>query len=144
MTNLFAYGSLMCSDIMQDVSGLQLDRAQGTLAGYRRFCLKDEDYPAMVPDSGGSVSGVVYFDVTPPAWERLDRFEGDMYARQRVQVNTADGRVVDVATYILLPAFHDRLVRVDWDFDLFLSVGKTRFVRRYGGYRALSDSRTGR
>jgi gamma-glutamylcyclotransferase (GGCT)/AIG2-like uncharacterized protein YtfP len=137
MNPLFAYGSLMCDDIMQHVSGMPLAGAQGTLAGYRRFCLKGEDYPAMVPDPGGRVRGVIYLGLTPLAWDRLDRFEGEMYARQTVTVRLDDGRVMDAATYILRPTYRDRLEDTEWDYAAFLKVGKARFLRGYAGYQAL-------
>ena len=137
MDHLFAYGSLMCDDIMRHVSGLQLSGARGTLSGYRRFCLNGEDYPAMVPVADGRVRGVVYAGVDRTAWDRLDRFEGEMYARRIVTVRLDDGRALDAATYILQPQFQDRLGDAEWDYDAFLRDGKARFLRQYAGYRAL-------
>lgn len=127
----------MCDDIMNHVSGLQLTGAQGTIAGYRRMGLKGEDYPAMVAQTGGRVRGVVYGGLTPAAWDRLDRFEGEMYARRVVTVRMDDGRVLDTAAYILRPQFHDRLTDSEWDYAAFLKDGKARFLRQYAGYQAL-------
>ena len=127
----------MCDDIMQEVSGLQPDRNRGILSGYRRFCLKGEDYPAVVPDAAGRVDGVIYSNLTGMAWDRLDRFEGEMYDRRIVEVRTDDDRLLEAATYVLKAQYHDHLDPVEWDFRVFLKRGKARFLKQYSGYRAL-------
>ena len=136
MENLFAYGTLMCDDIMQEVSGLRLRNVPGTLAGYSRRCVKGEKYPALVPDENGSVEGVVYLNVPDSAWERLERFEGEMYARQVVGVELKDGARLRAETYVVKPNFLDHLDETDWDFARFLRNGKAGFQRHYRGYQS--------
>lgn len=137
MINLFAYGSLMCTDIMGDVSGCDLSHTVGVLNGYRRLVVRGEQYPGLVPADGGAVEGVVYRDVPPSAWERLDRFEGAMYVRQHVDVSLKGGSPLVADAYVVRPEFRDRLEDADWDFDEFLRNGKARFRRHYQGYRSL-------
>jgi len=79
MEHLFAYGTLMCDSIMREVSGFDLPAVPGTLKGYCRRSVKGELYPAIMPYRGGCVEGVIYRCVPGLAWERLDRFEGEMY-----------------------------------------------------------------
>lgn len=142
--HLFAYGTLMCEEIMNEVSGRRLSHAPGTLAGYRRYSVRGEHYPGIVPEEGAHVHGVVYWDVPPAAWERLDRFEGDMYARQRVEIHLADGGTLSAMTYVVRPAFVDHLDPSEWDFEDFLRHGKASFQNHYTGYRSLeSDDKTG-
>lgn len=137
MPNLFAYGTLMCEDIMQEVSGCTLSHEPATLKGYSRRCVKGEHYPAIVPDREGRVYGVVYRNVPDSAWERLDRFEGEMYARKLVQVEPGEGAILLAATYVVQPEFLDRIETSDWDFAEFLRGGKARFQKHYRGYRSL-------
>lgn len=137
MQNLFAYGTLMCEDIMREVSGVSLSSVPGTLKGFRRHSVKGEPYPALAPDAEGRVDGLVYRHVPDSAWIRLDRFEGEMYARRIVQVELKDGSILPAATYVTVPEFLDRLDRSGWDFADFLRNGKTSFRRGYGGYRSL-------
>ena len=73
----------------------------------------------------------------PSAWDRLDRFEGDMYSREIVQVQLRWGSAVPAATYVLRPQFRGYLDEAEWDFDVFLSEGKGRFRSSYKGYLAL-------
>lgn len=63
MRHLFAYGTLMCDDIIAEISGSLLSHVSATLRGYRRMCVKGEHYPALVPEAGGSVEGVLYLNV---------------------------------------------------------------------------------
>ena len=131
MTNLFVYGTLMCEDIMQEVAGCCLSHEPGTLRGYSRRAVKGEHYPALVPHESGRADGLVYREVPPSAWERLDRFEGEMYRRQEVQVELDDGRLLPAATYVARAEFLAQLELYDWDFAGFLRRGKKLFQEEY-------------
>jgi gamma-glutamylcyclotransferase (GGCT)/AIG2-like uncharacterized protein YtfP len=137
MKSLFAYGTLMCEDIMADVSGCRLPGIAGTLKGHRRWSVQGEQYPAIAPDAESAVSGVVYRNVPGSAWDRLDRFEGEMYDRRPVDIELNDGSMLPAETYVIRPAFMNRLDPSDWDFDDFMSTGKESFQRHYKGYRSL-------
>lgn len=137
MENLFAYGTLMCEDIMRDVAGCRFSHVPGTLKGYSRRRVKGEHYPAIIADDESCVDGVVYKEVTEAVWQRLDRFEGQMYARQRVKIEMIDGTHLDAGTYIVKPDFIDHLEASEWDFDAFLKNAKAIFQRSYRGYREL-------
>ena len=139
MRNFFAYGTLMCDDIMQEVSGCRLSQVPGILKGYTRRCVRGEHYPALVPDEDGFVEGVVYLDVPGSAWDRLDRFEGEMYARQPVEVELKDGTTLLADVYVVRPEFLGDLEEFDWDFSEFLRNGKTSFQSQYKGYRSLEE-----
>ena len=137
MNNLFAYGTLMCEDIMAEVSGCCLSYVSGTLKGYGRRSVKGEHFPALIPDAAGSVDGIVYRNVPEWAWARLDRFEGEMYARREVRVELRDGSIMPAETYVVHPEYQDQLEASAWDFEVFLSKGKTLFQNGYRGYRKL-------
>ena len=88
----------MCDDIIEEISGHQLSYIPGALNGYSRRCVKGECYPAVVTDKQGRVEGMVYLNVPDTAWERLDRFEGEMYTRQLVQIELSDCVTLPAAT----------------------------------------------
>lgn len=127
----------MCDDIMLSVVGVTCTSRPGTLSGYQRLCVRGEDYPALVPFSGGSVVGVVYYDILPTAWDRLDRFEGDMYARCCVHIDLGQMEQLSADTYVVKPDYTDLLESRPWQFDRFLQQGKQRFIEAYGGYEYL-------
>ncbi len=135
--NLFAYGTLMCEDIMAEVSGCRLSFVTGTLKGFCRRAVKGEQFPALIPDGTGIVDGIIYLDLPDKAWERLDRFEGRMYDRRKVEVVFDDGTVLPTATYVVHSGYEDRLEPHEWDFERFLLNGKARFQKGYRGYRHL-------
>jgi len=89
-----------------------------------------------VPDEKRSVEGVVYLNVPNSEWDRLDQFEGEMYARQIVQVELNDGASLRAETYVVKPNFLDHLSLSDWDFSDFLRNGKASFERHYKGYQS--------
>jgi gamma-glutamylcyclotransferase (GGCT)/AIG2-like uncharacterized protein YtfP len=137
MKDLFVYGTLMCEDIMREISGLRLFHETGILEGYSRWSVKGEVYPALVPDEKGRVEGMVYRDIPESAWDRLDRFEGEMYERQLVQIELTSGKTLFAGTYVARPVFLDQLDKSGWDFPNFLRNGKADFQEHYKGFKLL-------
>lgn len=134
MSNLFAYGTLMCADIMKSVAGVLPESRKGRIQNFRRLQIKNEHYPGLIRKDGSSVDGELYCDVPEKCWERLDSFEGDMYSRIEIVV-TLPGDVEMVAfTYLVKDEFTHLLHHKDWDFERFLEKGKGQFVEDYSGY----------
>lgn len=135
--DLFTYGSLMCEDIMAEVAGVRLDCTPAILAGYRRFLVRDEQYPGVIEAPAGSVAGVVYHGLGPEAWARLDRFEGEMYDRRPVTVRYDNNAAGVVDCYVFRSEFAHRLTETEWDFAAFLRGGKALFQSQYFGFKAI-------
>lgn len=133
----FTYGSLMCEDIMAAVTGRAVTGAPAWLDGHARHPVLGEDYPGLVPAPGGRVEGVLYRGLDRDALARLDAFEGEMYARLRVEVNPVGGDGQSAWCYIVRPAHVARLAPGEWDFQSFLAAGKARFMARYVGFAAV-------
>lgn len=127
----------MCEDIMFEVSGCLLPHVPGTLKGYSRRSIIGEHYPAIVPDQEDTVEGVVYRNVPDSVWDRLDRFEGEMYKRQPVGIELNEGEMLHAETYVIQQAYMNRLDQSNWDFNDFISTGKESFQRHYKGYHSL-------
>lgn len=139
MKHLFAYGTLMCGEIMEEVAGVRLCHGPAILQGYSRWSVRGESYPALVPDGGGRVEGLVYLNVPEEAWEHLDRFEGEMYIRQGVEIALPGEKALPAETYVARPEWRERLDPRAWDFRAFLDHGKADFQRNYQGYRVLAS-----
>ena len=60
--NLFANGTVMWPDVLQAVTGLQLD---------------GQPYPVRIPSIGAFVEGVLYENLPESAWAGLDTDEGE-------------------------------------------------------------------
>lgn len=114
---------------MQSVSHLHIAGVRASLGGYRRYAIKGEAYPAIVPHAGGRVAGMLYRGIPPAAWRRLDSYEGEMYQRCTASVLLESGGTVTAETYVLKPAFAKQLAKVDWDFEKFLQCDKSQYLR---------------
>lgn len=137
VADLFTYGSLMCEDIMAAVAGVSLVCTPAVLPGYCRFLVKNEQYPGVVADAGGTVPGIVYHAITSEGWARLDAFEGEFYDRRLVTVRYAHNTEAQVYCYVFRPEFHHLLTTIAWDYVAFLRSGKQIFQNRYCGFKTL-------
>jgi gamma-glutamylcyclotransferase (GGCT)/AIG2-like uncharacterized protein YtfP len=129
--NLFAYGTLMEPSVMERVARELPNRQWGTLKGYERRAFKEKTYPGLVEKAGSSVRGIVYFDLSARAWERLDRFEGDRYTKKEVHVFLDDGPSAAAWTYVTAQEFIYELSDEGWDYEAFR-------LKRHGGIRGLA------
>lgn len=134
MQRLFAYGTLMCSQIMGEVSGMVPSHRVAVIKGYSRRTVKGECYPALVEEEGAHVTGVLYSGISALAWNRIDRFEGPMYARRLVTVELSGGSLTNACTYVFRPEFSRMLGEKGWDYKSFVQWGLPRFRRHYSGY----------
>ncbi len=130
----FAYGSLMCPDILARVIGRAVPGEAARLDGYRRLAVAGEEYPGLVEAAGHSVTGVLYRDLDAAAWRRLDEFEGEEYERVRVDLLLAGRDASSAWVYLFRPEYRHRLIDRDWDFEAFRREGKARFSTRYVGF----------
>ena len=135
MTTLFAYGTLLFAPVLRAVAGRAFASRPATLHGFARRRLIGEIFPAIVESrAGDSVTGVIYLDLDDDAWRRLDRFEGELYSRRSVLVR-CDGGEQPAFTYVLQPAFHDRLGPEPWEAESFARDHLDAFVGRLGRMR---------
>ena len=121
--NLFAYGTLLARDIFLAIAGCRCRRSWAVLQGHRRLPVRGEEYPGLVPARGFQVKGLVYHDIPAHSWDRLDRYEGEMYERHQVEVETAAGgpcETHETHVYIVRPAYRDLLETLEWDPEKFL------------------------
>lgn len=132
---LFAYGTLMDAEIMHRVSGLHLEGTPATLRGFRRRRIYGEVYPGIVPAPHDWVDGLLYRGICAPSWERLDRFEGDLYERWDIEVELERGRTRKAQTYVVRPEFSSRLSDSPWSLDRFLGCDRAAFEEEYRGFR---------
>ena len=140
INNFFAYGTLMFEDIMTAVCGGGYASESALLKNYRCFAVRGEVYPGIRPQKAAVVAGKVYISLTQAAWKRLDRFEGQMYRRDAIEVELASGRVAAAQTYVVRPEFAYRLSSKAWSAEKFLRAGKMQFQKHYRGFEALKHT----
>ena len=136
MAIVFTYGSLMCDDIMAAVTGQALASESASLNDFARYAVRNEAYPAIVPEASAKVQGRVYYDVNELVLARLDLFEGDWYSRVALEVEV-QGTLVEAQTYVFRDECRQQLADWLWDFEFFLQHGKHIFTAEYLGYQRL-------
>ena len=118
-THLFIYGSLLFDDVFEAVTGVRLQSQPATLREFGRYRVAGASYPAIVPEAGASTTGAIILDVDLATIAALDRFEGDMYERCRVQVMLPAGGRVDAETYVFVESARRHLTGDPWKPEEF-------------------------
>ncbi len=58
MTDIFVYGTLQYPEVLRALIGRVPDLTPATLTGYRRYCVSQQVFPAIIPgEADDSVSG---------------------------------------------------------------------------------------
>lgn len=139
MVNVFAYGSLMFPQVWSRVVQGEYESIRGTLHGFRRRCLRNEPYPVAFEGAPSErVLGEVYLDVKEDDIVRLDRFEGEYYARKLEDVVLDNGKIIRANTYVLKPEFYPLVDDNPWDVEQFKLVGMQRFLEQYQGFASIA------
>jgi gamma-glutamylcyclotransferase (GGCT)/AIG2-like uncharacterized protein YtfP len=127
MSALFAYGTLLFPDVLRLVAGRVPVGQPAALDRFVRRRVVGEIFPAIVEgDDGDRVSGILYSGLEQSEWDRLDRFEGELYERREVVL---DGRRA-ASTYVLGPSWRHRLGPEPWDPEAFARDHLDAFVAR--------------
>jgi len=113
----------------------QYARQNGVVQGFRRLQVKNEQYPGLISGKD-KVEGVVYFDVSAEDMIRLDRFEGELYRREVVEVECENGRDVTASVYVIRDLFRERLDG-EWSIVEFERNGLAEFEARYVGFERM-------
>ncbi len=143
--NLFIYGSLRDSRILQSVSGLSFTRkaskidtdtlfAEPALLPHYRRVSPDNVYYYAIAARPSRIEGLVIHDIPARAMAEIDRYEGKRYGRDTVEVNTANGSV-EAQAYL---ATHDSMEKhfgdrfhVNLIHELWLRKRIDKFIKRH-------------
>lgn len=105
----------MLPEVMEIVAGRLFARSPARLRGYRRRLLRGAVYPAVVPAAGETTAGVLWEGLDRAALARIDRFEGELYERPRLRVETASGEERAAFVYVLRPEQRALATDAAWD-----------------------------
>ncbi len=83
--HLFAYGTLMCEDIIRSASGCSMVAEAAVLKGFYRRALKGGHYPAIVPGEEHEVGGVLYRNVTANACSSSTNLKANSISAYRLR-----------------------------------------------------------
>jgi gamma-glutamylcyclotransferase (GGCT)/AIG2-like uncharacterized protein YtfP len=119
--NLFVYGTLMAPEVVETLLGRLPPNQPATLQGYRRHPVLQQVYPGLVEASNDNcVRGILFCDLQPSDWQRLDRFEDKEYTRVQVKVQAQKNDLTDTQTYLWTDPLTKLDTSLDWDLQVFL------------------------
>jgi gamma-glutamylcyclotransferase (GGCT)/AIG2-like uncharacterized protein YtfP len=133
--NIFAYGTLMIPEVMYAVTTREFRFKNATLRGYARFTVKGESYPGIIPVTDAVTEGIIYFDVDELSLTRLNAFEGDLYQRTPVRVETEKDEILNAETYIIRPEYRGYLSSKKWNVKEFNQKHLEVFLEIYSGFK---------
>ncbi len=135
----FFFGTLRDRDVLALVIGRDVpvaDVETAEIDGFRLARVVDESYPALVPQAGGRVEGVLVSGLGVVEVERLVWFEGKEYAPKTVEVLlTASGARVEAS--MQAPTRHLEIGEDDWDFQSWQRREKDLLIALTRGHMAL-------
>jgi len=128
----------MIADVMYAVTTRKFRFVDAILRGYARFTVKGESYPGIIPVTDAITAGIIYFNVDDPSLARLDIFEGELYQRTTVRVETQGGKILNAETYVIKPEYRDYLSLQKWDVEEFVQNSLEAFLETYSGFQGNS------
>jgi gamma-glutamylcyclotransferase (GGCT)/AIG2-like uncharacterized protein YtfP len=117
MQNLFVYGTLLFPEILKKIVGREYNSVKAVLKDYRRFAVKDFDYPAIIEQKNGMVNGNLILNVDDVAMNVLSGFEGNEYVKREVEV-LADNKKIKAVVFVWCDSTI-KLSENDWDENFF-------------------------
>ena len=133
--HLFVYGTLLLPQIMHQVSGQRHFSSPARLHEYARYGIRGKPYPGIVSQQYASVAGLLYLNLKPAAWQRLDYYEDDYYQRQRVQVEVEAGDYLNAWSYVVPQPKSHILTTHDWSLLQFQQQHPQGFLRHLSSRR---------
>lgn len=132
--NIFAYGTLMIPAVMYAVTARHFRFKKAVFRGYARFTVNGESYPGIVPEADAVTEGIIYLNVDEASLERLDIFEGELYQRTPVRVETKGEAILNAETYVIKPEYRGYLSSKGWDVNTFIKTYLETFLESYQGF----------
>jgi len=86
MQNIFVYSTLLFDGITTKLTGKSFKSSSAILHGYKKYSVKDCDYPAIIQQNGSATTGLVIENVDDLSFDIIVFYEGDEYEKKQVTV----------------------------------------------------------
>ena len=117
MQNIFVYGTLLSPAILENLTGKSLKTSSAVLSGYKRYCVKNCDYPALIRKDGSITNGLIIENAEDSTLAVLSFYEGDEYEIRKVIV-LLNGKPENALTFIWEKG-NEYLEKQEWDLHHF-------------------------
>ena len=112
---IFTYGTLAAAEVMEALVGHRPASRPAVLEGYARYTVLGRVYPGIVAEPGAQTEGVLYEGLDTGSVALLDRFEGSLYDRIRMQVRCDAAGDLAAEAYVIPETRHHLLAPEPWD-----------------------------
>ncbi|MDH5361409.1 MAG: gamma-glutamylcyclotransferase [Gammaproteobacteria bacterium] len=119
ISDVFAYGTFLFPKIMDAITGRAHDGQKARLYNFAAFKVKGDIYPGIWPLQDVQTDGVLYHNVSEEELEAMDRYEGEEYSRELLEVETEDGEMHKAWVYIFRAAYKHLLSETPWSPDMY-------------------------
>ena len=119
---------------MHAITARHFRSQKAILRDYARFTVKGESYPGTITVTDAITEGIIYFNVDEPSLEQLDTFEGDLYERTRIRVETKGKGILNAETYVIQSKYLGYLSLKGWDVKEFIKKDLEVFLMTYSGF----------
>lgn len=134
----FFFGSLMDPDVLSIVLGRPLaehERVPATLHGYTRLVVSEETYPALRPEPGGKVHGLMAEQLSEEDGRRICFFEGEEFRLEEHELELASGERRRAVAFMLTENYGTE--HQHWDFGHWRAAYKSSFLEMTEEWMAL-------
>ena len=144
MFDFFFYGTLVDADVRRLVLGREVPDAvvqPADLAGFQRYAVHEQPFPAAVPQPGATVDGVILPGASLSDAAMLTCFEGANYEAQLCRVTSSALGSRDQEAWVFVAS--DRVLRGEphWSIDDWRAQHKPAFLEIAGQWLSeISDA----
>lgn len=125
---LFAYGTLQLPKRLQALIDRVPPGISAQLDGFRCGLVARADFPGIVPCQDSTVSGLLLAGLSARELDTLDAYEGELYQRISVLVQTREGSHA-AWVYQIVPWARNRVTHEPWTIEGYRTLnGKTRLT----------------
>lgn len=117
MQNIFVYGTLLFPEITKKLTGKSFKTLPAVLPGFKIYCIKERDYPAIFVENGSETKGKILLDVEDSDLQILSFYEGDEYKKEKVTV-LINGKP-EIALAFVWAKENEFLENKKWDLHWF-------------------------
>ncbi|HZO08828.1 MAG TPA: gamma-glutamylcyclotransferase family protein [Myxococcota bacterium] len=133
LERIFAYGTLEIPELVIAITGRRFRAEAAALPGFARSMVRDATYPGIAPEPGARTEGTLYHGVDAASLAALDRFEGDLYERCALGVETAAGGRCTACVWVVRASRLHVLTGTPWDRERFRAQHLEAWLARPGG-----------
>jgi gamma-glutamylcyclotransferase (GGCT)/AIG2-like uncharacterized protein YtfP len=116
---------------MKTVTGQTYHGVNARLPGYAIYRVKDVEYPGIIEAPDNETSGVLYRGVSDEDLKVLDLFEGELYERRLLKINTEDSKSHHAWVYVISLKNKTYLTKEPWHLKTFMKKGFDTFMKYY-------------